>query len=124
MNEPVDILTFQYNDNKAYAPAAKTYDEAIDIVRDVWPELHSFDRDRIHLYVGSADSRVRVPKVAWEFVLCDLSRYEVVHIQVDEPPPPPQYQGDVKGKWSDDGNGKGRRSRGIFSSIKRLFRRG
>lgn len=123
--EPVDIVTFNYNKDMAYAPAAKTYDEAIDTVLELWPELRSFDRERISLLVGGADQFVRAPKVAWRIVLGDLPRYEVIHVHVDQQPPPPQYQGDEKGKgdgkWEGEDN-KGRRSRGFFSSIKRIFR--
>ena len=149
--DPVDIVTFNYNKDMAYAPAAKTYDvrfpslfsfpscilfylltfsfdftqEAIDTVLELWPELHSFDRDRISLLVGGSDQFVRVPRIAWQIVLGDLPRYEVIHVHVDQQPPPPQYQGDekgnVNGKRGSEDN-KGRRSRGFFSSIKRIFR--
>ncbi|KAH9035603.1 hypothetical protein EDB84DRAFT_1269428 [Lactarius hengduanensis] len=118
--QPVDILTFHYNKNMAYAPAAKTYDEAIDNVVELWPELREVERDRIHLLVTGSDHLVRVPRMTWTAVLCDLPRYEVVHVQVEELPPPPQYQGKGKGKWGDS-DGKGRRSSGLFSSIRRIF---
>ncbi|KAH9038324.1 hypothetical protein EDB85DRAFT_1860625, partial [Lactarius pseudohatsudake] len=106
---PVDILTFHYNKNMAYAPAAKTYDEAIDNVVELWPELREVERDRIHLLVTGSDHLVRVPRMTWTAVLCDLPRYEVVHVQVEELPPPPQYQG--KGKENGEtmmGKGAGR----------------
>ncbi|KAH9980045.1 hypothetical protein BGW80DRAFT_1454588 [Lactifluus volemus] len=96
---PVDILTFHYNKNMAYAPAAKTYDEAIDIIQDLWPELRDVDRDRIKLLVTGSEHLVRVPKIAWQAVLCDLPRYEVVHVQVDQPSPPPQYQAKDTAAW-------------------------
>jgi len=121
--EPADILTFHYNKNMAYAPAALTYERVIDNVLELWPELRDFDRDRIQLFVGVSDQLVRVPKMAWELVLCDFPRYEVVHVQVDQPPPPPQYQGDGKGNWA-GGNEKQQKrpkSRGFFASIKRIF---
>jgi len=106
----------------AYAPAAKTYDEAIDIVLELWPELREFERDQIRLLVTGSDHLVRVPRMTWSAVLCDVPRYEVVHVQVEEVPPPPQYQGKGKGKgkWGDN-NEKGRRSSGLFSSIRRIF---
>jgi len=112
----------------AYAPAAKTFDEAIDNVLELWPDLRDFDRDRIHLFVGGADQIVRVPKMAWQLVLCDLPRYEIMHIKVDQPPPPPQYQSDGKGNWESgdekkENKKKATRSGGFFSSIKRIFRR-
>jgi len=123
--DPVDILTFNYNKNMAYAPAAKTYDEAIDMVLELWPELREFDRDRISLLVGGTDQLVRVPKIAWQIVLSDIPRYEVMHVHVDQLPPPPQYQRDGKGKgdgkWGSDDK-KGRPSKGFFSSVKKLFR--
>jgi len=118
--EPVDILRFHYNKNMAYAPAAKTYDDAIDNVLELWPELREFDRDRIHLFVGIPDQLVRVPKMAWQLILCDLQRYEVMQVQVDQLPPPPQYQGDGKGIWGDEKKEK-RPRRGFFASIKRIF---
>jgi len=122
--EPVDILTFHYNKNMAYAPAPNTYDEAIDNVLELWPDLREFDRDRIHMFVGGADQLVRVPKMAWQLVMCDLPRYEIMHIQVDQPPPPPQYQSDGKGNFAigdEKEKKKQARSRGFFSSIKRIF---
>jgi len=120
--QPVDILTFHYNKTMAYAPAAKTYDEAIDTVRELWPELRDIDRDQIRLLVTGLDHLVRVPRMAWSAVLCDVPRYEVVHVQVEPVTPPPQYQGKGKGKgkWRDD-NEKGRQSSGLFSSIRRIF---
>jgi len=121
--QPVDILTFHYNKNMAYAPAAKTYDEALDILVELWPELREVDRDRIRLLVTGSDHLVRVPRMTWSAVLCDVPRYEVVHVQVDELPPPPQYQGKGKGKgnWGKNNDEKGRRSNGLFSSIRRIF---
>jgi len=125
---PVDILTFHYGDNMAYAPAAFTYEEAIDTALELWPELHAFDRERISLLVKGPDQLVRVPKVAWNIVLCDLARYEVVRVQVDQLPPPPQYQGDEKSidkpdssTEKKDENVKPRRSGGLFSSIRKIF---
>lgn len=100
--------------------------EAIDNVLELWPDLREFDRDRIHLFVGGADQIVRVPKMAWQLVMCDLPRYEIIHIQVDQPPPPPQYQSDGKVNWASgdekkDKDKKQTRSRGFFSSVKRIF---
>lgn len=118
--DPVDVLTFHYNKNMAYAPAAKTYDEAIDTVRELWPELCEFDRDQISLHVGGSDQLVRVPKMAWQIILGDVPRYEVVHVHVNELPPPPQYQGDEKGKVNEKAESeadKARPSRGFFSRI-------
>ncbi|KAI0263981.1 hypothetical protein BC834DRAFT_795933, partial [Gloeopeniophorella convolvens] len=77
---PVDILTFHYNRNMAYAPAARTYDEAIDTVLELWPELRDVERDHIKLLVTGSDHLVRVPKMSWQAVLLDLPRYEVVHV--------------------------------------------
>ena len=96
--------------------------EAIDIVLELWPELREVERDQIRLLVTGSDHLVRVPRVAWSAVLCDVPRYEVVHVQVEQLPPPPQYQGKGKGKgkWGDNDD-KGRRSSGLFSSIKRIF---
>jgi len=119
---PADILTLTYNNSFAYAPAAKTYDEAIDIVLELWPELRDVERDRIRLLVAGSENLVRVPRMTWSAVLRDVSCYEVVHVQVEQPPPPPEYQGKDKGKgkWGDN-NEIGRRSSGLFSSIRRIF---
>jgi len=124
---PVDVLTFHYGDNMAYAPAALTYEEAIDTALELWPELHAFDRERIALLVKGPDQLVRVPRMAWNIVLCDLARYEVVRVQVDQLPPPPKYQGDEKSIDKPESsenkveNPKARRSGGLFSSIRRIF---
>jgi len=120
--QPTDILTFNYNKNMAYVPATKTYEEAIDNVLELWPELRRVERDQIQLLVSGSGDFVRIPKMTWSAVLCDIPRYEIVHVQVEERPPPPQYQGKGKGKgkWGDN-NEKGRRSGGLFSSIKRFF---
>ncbi|KAH9985845.1 hypothetical protein BJV77DRAFT_965410 [Russula vinacea] len=124
--EPVEVLTFHYGTNMAYAPAVKTYDEAINNVLELWPELRVHDRDRIHLFVaGSPDQLVRLPKMAWGLVLRDFRGYEVVHIKVDQPPPPPQYQatGTATGRAgrkrrSDPGRAvSSRRSRGFSGGL-------
>jgi hypothetical protein len=54
--------------------------------------------------------------------LCDLPRYEVVHIQVDQPPPPPQYQAKDTAAWG-SGDQKERQSSGLFSWIKKILSR-
>jgi len=115
-----DVLVFNYNKNRAYAPAAKTYNEAIDMVLEIWPELREFDHDRITLLVGVTNKFVRVPKVAWQIVLSDLPRYTHMYVQVDSPP---QYQGGGKGKgkWG-SGDKNGSPSKEFFSLIKKLFR--
>ena len=99
--------------------------EAIDNVIELWPEMRDFERDRIHLFVGGADQLVRVPKMAWQLVMCDLPRYEIMHIKIDQLPPPPQYQSDGKGNFAIGDEKKEEkkqaRSRGFFSSIKRIF---
>ena len=99
--------------------------EAMDNVLELWPDLREFDRDRIHLFVGGANQLVRVPKMAWQLVMWDLPRYEIMHVQVDQLPPPPQYQSDGKGNWTSGDEKKDKkqtaRSRGFFSSIKRIF---
>ncbi|KAI0301122.1 hypothetical protein B0F90DRAFT_1618919, partial [Multifurca ochricompacta] len=77
---PVDILTFHYNKNMAYAPAAQTYDEAINTVLELWSDLREVERDRIKLLVTGSDHLVQIPRMAWQAVLCDLPRYEVVHV--------------------------------------------
>jgi len=76
--------------------------------------------------VGGADQIVRVPKMAWQLVMLDIPRYEIMHVQVDQPPPPPQYQSDGKGNWASgdekkEDKKKPARSGGLFSSIKRIF---
>jgi hypothetical protein len=104
----------------AYAPAAKTYDEAIDTLRELWPELCEFDRNQISLHVGGSDQLVRVPKIAWQIILGDIPRYEVMHVHVDQLPPPPQYQGDEKGKVNEKAGSEADKappSRGFFSRI-------
>ncbi|KAI0061688.1 hypothetical protein BV25DRAFT_1788116, partial [Artomyces pyxidatus] len=78
---PVDILTYQYMGQMVYAPAGKTYEEALDAVQELYPELRDVDRSRISFHVtGAGDCFVRVPKMAWETVLLDVPRYEVVHV--------------------------------------------
>jgi hypothetical protein len=97
--------------------------DAIDNVHELWPALRDFDRDRIQLFVRFSDQLVRVPKMTWGLIRSDFLRYEIVHVKVDQPPPPPQYQGEGKGNWA-DGNEKqekGKKSRGFFASIKRIF---
>jgi hypothetical protein len=91
-------------------------------VLELWPDLRDFERDRIHLFVGGADQLVRVPKMAWQLVMCDLPRYEIMHIKVDQLPPPPQYQSDGKGIGDEkETKKKPARKGGFFSSIKRFF---
>ncbi|KAI0059621.1 hypothetical protein BV25DRAFT_1785443, partial [Artomyces pyxidatus] len=77
---PVDILTYCYNKQMVYAPAGKTYEEALDSAQELFPDLRGIDRDRISFHVTGTDHFVRVPKMAWEAVLLDVPRYEVVHV--------------------------------------------
>ena len=81
--------------------------EAIDIVLELWPELREVERDQIRLLVSGSGELVRVPRMTWSAVLLDIPRYEIMHVQVEQRPPPPQYQD--------------KRSGGLFSSIKRIF---
>ena len=87
---------------------------------ELWPELRDVERDQIRLLVTGSDNLVRVPRMTWSAILCDVPRYEVVHVQVEQLPPPPEYQGKGKGKWAGN-NDKGHRSSGLFSSIRRIF---
>ena len=74
---------------------------------ELWPELREVERDQIRLLVSGLGELVRVPRMTWSAVLRDIPRYEIMHVQVEQRPPPPQYQ--------DKGSG------GLFSSIKRIF---
>lgn len=89
---------------------------------ELWPELRDVERDRIRLLVAGSENLVRVPKMTWSAVLCDVPCYEVMHVRVEQLLPPPEYQGKDKrkGKWGDN-NEIGGRSSGLFSSIRRIF---
>ena len=96
--------------------------EAIDIVLELWPELRDVKHDQIRLLLKDPDNLVWIPKMSWSAVLCDVSRYEVMHVQVEQLPPPPEYRGKDKGKGKrGDNDDKGSRSSGLFSSIRRIF---
>jgi hypothetical protein len=62
---------------------------------------------------------VRIPRIAWQAVLCDLPRYEVVYVQLEQPTPPPQYQAKDMATWGKDDK-KQRPSSGLFSWIKKI----
>ncbi|KAI0039560.1 hypothetical protein FA95DRAFT_1013330 [Auriscalpium vulgare] len=89
----VDILTYCYKNQMAYAPAGQTYEDALSCAQDVFPDLKLVPNDRISFHVTGVDQIVRIPKMSWQTVMQDVRRYEVVHVVVEDVPPPPQYQG-------------------------------
>ncbi|KAI0048843.1 hypothetical protein FA95DRAFT_1557602 [Auriscalpium vulgare] len=89
----VDILTYCYKSQMAYAPAGQTYEDAINCAQDAFPDLKLVPNDRISFHVTGVDQLVRIPKMSWQTVMQDVRRYEVVHIVVEDVQAPPKYQG-------------------------------
>ncbi|KAH9955856.1 hypothetical protein BC827DRAFT_828149 [Russula dissimulans] len=115
---PPDILTYCYGSRMVYVTTAETYDQAIDFAQDEFLELKDVERGRIRLAVrvvltGNSPGRrqsAEIGRSAWSAVVSALARFEIIEIQLVEPPaapsdlrssvaePPPSYE---KGAASD-----------------------
>jgi len=110
-----DIVTYSYGSGLVYVTPGASYDDAIDLARDAFPELKDVDRDLICLEVRVSVNQTertmaRIGRTAWPIVLSTLVRFEIVHIRVASPPEanavprPPPYASE--GSWDADNKAK------------------
>ncbi|KAI0292558.1 hypothetical protein BC826DRAFT_896352, partial [Russula brevipes] len=83
-----DILTYCYDSRMVYVVPGETYDKAIDIAQESFPELKDFDRERICFEVRVVLSNqherrtAEIGRTAWSVVVGTLARFEIVEIRI------------------------------------------
>ncbi|KAH9999651.1 hypothetical protein BJV74DRAFT_165440 [Russula compacta] len=77
-----EALTYRYNDNSAWVPAAKTHEEAIDLAKHAYPELRGIRRDRITFHTTGKSSIACITPAAWQLVVRRLPPYHVVDVRI------------------------------------------
>jgi len=77
-----EALTYRYNDNSAWVPAAKTHEEAIDLAKHAYPELRNVRRDRITFHTTGKSSIACITPAAWQLVVRRLPPYHVVDVKI------------------------------------------
>ncbi|KAH9955855.1 hypothetical protein BC827DRAFT_1116149, partial [Russula dissimulans] len=85
---PPDILAYCYRSRMVFVVPAETYDQAIDLAQESFPELRGVERGRIRLEVrvvlsGNPPGRrqsAEIGRSAWPAVVAALTRFEVVEI--------------------------------------------
>jgi len=77
-----EALTYRFNDNSAWVPAAKTHDEAVDLAKHAYPELRSVRRDRITFHTTGKSSIACITPAAWQLVVRRLPPYHVVDVRI------------------------------------------
>jgi hypothetical protein len=100
-----EALTYRYNDNSAWVPAAKSHEaslflsislslpgllmedavllqEAIDLAKHAYPELRSIRRDRITFHTTGKSSIACITPAAWQLVVRRLPPYHVVDVRI------------------------------------------
>jgi len=77
-----EALTYRFNDNSAWVPAARTHDEAVDLAKHAYPELRSVRRDRITFHTTGKSSIACITPAAWQLVVRRLPPYHVVDVRI------------------------------------------
>jgi len=91
---PPDILTYRYDSRMVYVLPAETYDKAIDLAQETFPELRDVERNRIHLEVRVVLTRssnehrqtAEIGRSVWSVVVSTLAQYEIIEIRLANPP--------------------------------------
>jgi len=92
VRQPPDILTYSHDSRMVYVTPGETYDRAIEIAVESFPELKDVDRDQICLEVRVVLSNqherrtAEIGRSAWSVVVNTLARFEIVEIRVAPPP--------------------------------------
>jgi len=92
-----EALTYRFNDNSAWVPAAKSHDEAIDLAKHAYPELRSVRRECITFHTTGKSSIACITPAAWQLVVRRLPPYHVVDVRIrdmeefGEDPELPEY---------------------------------
>ncbi|KAJ3526369.1 hypothetical protein NM688_g8269 [Phlebia brevispora] len=107
-----DIITYRYVDKFVYVKPAPTYRKAIEYARTEFPELLATKPEHVTLWVNATvkgqKEKVRVSNMAYDDIVRNLVRHEIVDIVIMETPPasprvvvtdmeaPPVYDADEK----------------------------
>jgi len=89
-----DILTYCYASRMVYVIPGETYDQALDIAQESFPELKDAERSRIRFEVRvvltnqSERKAAEIGRTAWPVVISTLARFEIIEIRVASPPRP------------------------------------
>ncbi|KAI0249245.1 hypothetical protein BJV78DRAFT_1229291 [Lactifluus subvellereus] len=115
VRNPPDILTYCYGSKMVYVTPGDSYEHAIDLAQEAFPELRDVDRDQIGLEVRVVVSHqserrtAQIGRTAWPVVLTTLARFEIVEVHVASPPQanavaqPPPYASEAG--WRTDKKG-------------------
>ncbi|KAI0262567.1 hypothetical protein BC834DRAFT_971935 [Gloeopeniophorella convolvens] len=87
------VITYCYGGSMVYVSPADSYEQAIGLAQDSFPELKNVDRELISLEVrvtpkDQARVTVRIGRTAWVPVVSALAQYEIVHVCVPSRPAP------------------------------------
>ncbi|KAI0263978.1 hypothetical protein BC834DRAFT_884822 [Gloeopeniophorella convolvens] len=88
---PPQILTYYFNDECAWVPAATTYEEALSHAQDAFPELRSVSRDRITYHLNK---KARITPPVWWPIIKDVNNCGNVDVRLRKEPEvaaPPEY---------------------------------
>ncbi|RPD61723.1 hypothetical protein L227DRAFT_464018, partial [Lentinus tigrinus ALCF2SS1-6] len=81
-----ELLAYRYNGQTVYVVPAETYEQAIDLAQDVFPELVDIARERISICVngtiGKQAGHIRIAPIAWSVVVLKLSSFEILDVVV------------------------------------------
>jgi len=75
-----------------YVTAAETFDQAIDLAQESFPELRDVERNRIRfevrvVVIGKEHRQAaEIGRSAWSAVVSTLARYEIIEIRLANPP--------------------------------------
>jgi len=89
-----DILTYCFDSRMVYVIPGETYDQALDIAQESFPELRAVDRSwirfevRVVLTNQPERKAAEIGRTAWSVVINTLARFEVIEVRVATPPKP------------------------------------
>ncbi|KAH9956182.1 hypothetical protein BC827DRAFT_1271114 [Russula dissimulans] len=85
---PPDLITYSYDSRTVYVATGATYDRALDIAQDTFPELRDVERHRIRFVVRVMLGReneyktAEISRRAWPVVITTFARFAIVEIRV------------------------------------------
>ncbi|KAH9973742.1 hypothetical protein BGW80DRAFT_1306130 [Lactifluus volemus] len=80
---PVNMITYSYGSRMVFVAPAESYDKAVDLAQESFPELRDVDRDQICLetrvIVGQSERKqAQIGRTAWPAFLAMLVQFEIV----------------------------------------------
>jgi len=83
---PVDLITYSYASRMVFVALPDTYDKALDLAQESFPELRDVDRDLICLETRTWHRKAQIGRTAWPAFLAMFARFEVLEVYVLPPP--------------------------------------